>query len=139
MLALCGFASVTFAYVPPPIAHQSRNISDVEVMIHLEPDDFPYAGKPTQTWFMLTRRNGEMIAPSSCNCRIAAYDSRNQAIARQLPLSTMAIEGHKKDHQALQTNITFPKPGSYKVVVSGQAKDESFAPFEFSVPVNVRP
>ncbi|NJP12035.1 MAG: hypothetical protein HC866_23290 [Leptolyngbyaceae cyanobacterium RU_5_1] len=136
---VCGFSIAPLIIVPPLIAHQQQNAANVEVMIHLDPDDSPFAGKPTLTWFMLMRNNGDMIAPANCNCRVTAYDSGNKAIAHHLPLSTIQLEGHKKGHQGIRTTITFPKPGSYTVVLSGQARDNSFNPFELKFPVTVRP
>lgn len=137
-LAACGFVAASLVD-STSIAHQTVKTAEVEAMIHLEPDDSPYAGKPTLTWAMLTRQGGEMIAPSACKCRLMAYDWRNRAIAHHLPLSTMQMEGHQKGHEAIRTTIKFPKPGAYTVVLTGQAKDNSFAPFEFKVPVMVRP
>ena len=124
----------------PSSAHQKMfTAGNVGAMIHLDPNDSPYPGKPTKTWIMLMQRDGNMIAPSSCNCSIAAYDARHQAIAHHLPLTTIAVEGHQKGHQALATTITFSKPGAYTVVLTGQATDKSFAPFELKFPVTVRP
>lgn len=137
---VCGFAIAPSIFNSPLTAHQEKTVPrNLTAMIHLEPNDSPYAKKPTMTWFMLTRTNGDMIAPATCNCRVAAYDSSNQPIAQQLPLSTMQMEGHKKGHKAIRTTITFPKPGSYTVVLSGQAKDRSFNSFELKFPVTVRP
>jgi len=137
-LATCGFFAIPL-FDTASIAHQTVKTSDVEAMIHLDPDDRPYANKQTLAWAMLTKRNGEMISPAKCNCRMMAYDSQNRAIARNLPLSSMQMEGHKQGHEAIRTTIKFPKPGVYTVVLTGQAKDKSFAPFEFKVPVTVRP
>ncbi|XGV97365.1 MAG: hypothetical protein ACAF41_32180 [Leptolyngbya sp. BL-A-14] len=136
---VCISAIMPLAFALPLLAHQEQTASSVGAMIHLDPNDSPYAGKPTLTWFMLTRKGGSMISPATCNCRITVYNARNQAIARDLPLSTMEIEGHQKGHRAIRTTITFPKAGAYTVVLSGQAKDKSFAPFEIKFPVTVRP
>ncbi|MBW4693657.1 MAG: hypothetical protein KME27_18080 [Lyngbya sp. HA4199-MV5] len=136
---VCGSAIIPLTFALPLIAHQEKAGESVGVMIHLDPDDSPYAGKPTLTWFMLTRPGGSMVAPTTCNCRVAVYNARNQAIARNLPLSTMALEGHQKGHRAIRTTITFPQSGAYTVVLTGQANDQSFAPFETKFLVTVRP
>jgi hypothetical protein len=136
---VCSSAIIPIAFALPLIAHQEKTASSVGAMIHLDPNDSPYAEKPTLTWFMLTRRGGAMVSPSTCNCRVTVYDSRQQAIAQPLPLSTIALEGHKKGHQGIRTTITFPKPGAYTVVLAGQANDKSFEPFEIKFPVTVRP
>lgn len=139
MPVICGLLGAATIAVSPLAAHQQQNTTDLDVMIHLDPDDSPYAQKPSLTWFMLMRKNGDMVSPAACNCRAIIYDSRNQVIDRNLALSTMSIPGHKKEHQGLRTMITFPKPGKYKVVFSGQAKDNSFKSFNLAFPVTVRP
>jgi hypothetical protein len=130
-----------FLTAPPLNAHQSQAAqgSDVNVMIHLNPNDSPYAGKSAETWFMLMRKNGEMIAPSTCNCQVKVYNGRKVAIASNLPLTMMQAPGHEAGHKVLRTAITFPKSGAYTVVLSGTAKDKSFKSFEMKFPVTVRP
>lgn len=122
-------------------AHQSQTVqeNDVSVMIHLDPNDSPYAGKATETWFMLMRPNGAMIAPTTCNCQVKVYNWRKTAIAENLPLVTMPAPGHQADHKVYRTAITFPKSGIYTVVLSGTAKDKSFNDFQIKFPVTVRP
>ncbi len=138
-LAVCGFMLVSMVDTPLTAHQKMMTDGDVGAMIHLDPDDSPYAKKPTLTWFMLMRRSGNMISGSNCDCRVAAYDSRNRAIAHHLPISLMPLEGHQKEHEVIRTMITFPKPGRYTVILTGQSKDESFAPFELKFPVTVRP
>jgi hypothetical protein len=133
--------AVPFLSMQPISAHQTQADPDsnVIVMIHLDPQDSPYAGKSTLTWFMLTRSNGEMIAPTTCNCQVKVYNGKNVEIANHLPLSLMSVEGHEVGHKAFRTQITFPKPGTYTVVVLGTAKDKSFSAFERKFSVTVRP
>ena len=147
MATLVGVALSPLILALPLNAHQHKVSASgkVGVMIHLNPNDSPVAGKATTTWFMLTRRGGDVISPANCNCRVVAYDTGktdNKAksgwIADRLPLSTMSMEGHETGHQAVRTTITFPKAGSYWVVLSGKSKDGSFDPFELKFPVTVR-
>ncbi|GAP95535.1 hypothetical protein [Leptolyngbya sp. NIES-2104] len=138
-LTVGGIAIASIA-VPNSSAHQKLiSNNNVAVMVHFDPNDLPYANKPSETWFMLMRNGGEMISPANCDCQVAVYDSQNRAIAKQLPLSTKPIEGHQKGHEAIRTAITFPMAGAYTVILTGQAKDQSFAPFELKVSVTVRP
>jgi len=139
ILTVCGISISPFVFALPMLAHQQQSVVGVNAMIHLEPNDSPYAGKSAKTWFMLTRSTGEMISPANCDCHVAAFNAHNHAIAEYFPLSAMAMEGHQTGHQAIQTAITFPKPGAYTVVLSGKAKDNSFKPFELKFPVIVRP
>jgi hypothetical protein len=147
MTTVLGVSLAPLIGVLPLEAHQQKMAANsVGAMIHLEPEDKPYAGKSTMTWFMLTRPGGAMIPAATCNCRVVAYaagksDSKTKSawMNDRLPLSMMDMAGHQKGHQAIRTNITFPKPGSYVVVLSGKAKDGSFDPFEMKFPVTVRP
>lgn len=117
------------------MAHQDLAIGDVNVTAHLEPDDSPRAGEPSLTWFHLTRSDGETISLSDCACDLVVYDSQNQVIAHP-QLSESEVEGHERP---ITTNITFPNPGNYQLVFTGQPVAEKFAPFEITVPVTVRP
>lgn len=116
-------------------AHEDLSIGNVDVTTHLEPDDSPYAGEPSFTWFHLTRTDGEAIALSDCTCELTVYDSQNQVIARP-PLSETDVDGHERP---ITTHITFPNPGSYELVFTGQPVAGKFEPFEIIVPVTVRP
>jgi hypothetical protein len=133
--------SIPFLTASPLRAHQSQTVqeNDVSVMIHLNPNDSPYAGKSTETWFMLMRPNGEMIAPTTCNCQVKVYNWRKIAIDSNPVLTTMQAPGHEAGHKVFRTAITFPKSGAYTVVLSGKAKDKSFKPFAIKFPVTVRP
>lgn len=117
------------------IAHQDLTVGTVEVTIHLEPDDSPYAKIPSLTWFHLSHPNGETIPLSNCNCKLVIYDAQNQPIA-QPQLSEAEVEGHE---QPISTSITFPTSGTYQLVLTGESKGDDFQPFELTVPVTVRP
>lgn len=123
-------------FVVPAIAHQAQHQStaagdgEMEAMIHLDPSDSPAAGSPSETWFVL-KANNMPVPLANCNCEVMIYDSRNQMIMHGLPLSETMIDGQA----AIATEITFPLPGAYTVVLSGQAQDGSFEPFEIRFPV----
>lgn len=142
----CGFqfvllASALFSIAHQAItqqssAHQANSSETVNATIHLDPDDRPRAGQPSLTWFLLTQPNGDIISPSTCLCEVTVYNATDEAIAHDLPLSSIELEGHQaKGHQAISTMITFPAPGDYTVVLSGQSKDGSFDMFILEFPV----
>jgi hypothetical protein len=139
ILSVCGLAVSPLISTLPLIAHQMNAAGSVGAMIHLEPNDSPFAGKNTMTWFMLTRQSGEMIAPKQCDCKVMALDANEQPIVHHLPLTTMQLAGHQAGHEAIRTDITFPKAGAYTVVLTGKSKDNSFDPFELKFPITVRP
>ncbi|HEY9697156.1 MAG TPA: hypothetical protein V6D10_07840 [Trichocoleus sp.] len=116
------------------IAHQNQAISNIKATVHLEPDDSPYARQPSLAWFHLTDSTGETIALSDCHCSLVVYDSQNQPIASP-QLFESEIAGHEKP---ITTTITFPSPGTYVMVFTGQSTTDRFAPFELRIPVTVR-
>jgi hypothetical protein len=128
ILTVFGFSLAPLMLDLPSIAHRQQTMpaGQVGAMIHLDPNDSPHAGHPSQTWFMLTNPDGNVIPPSDCNCRVTVYDLQGTAIMSDLPLSSVSIHGQ----QAISTSITFPDPGSYTVVLSGQSQNNSFEPFE---------
>ncbi|MBD3881823.1 hypothetical protein IFO70_08660 [Phormidium tenue FACHB-886] len=130
------FASLQmFIDISAVIAHQQMALGEVEAMVHLEPDDSPYAGEPSPTWIHLLNANGETIRLADCTCNLKVYDSQNQPLA--IPnLVEAAMEGR---NQLLTTSITFPAAGAYKLVLTGQSPANKFEPFELVVPVTVRP
>lgn len=128
---------------PAAIAHQSTSLGGVKATVHLEPDDSPYAGQPSLTWFHFVRPDGETVSLSDCNCRLVVYDSQNQPIA-QPQLGEAPVEEHGQGHgqghiQPITTSIVFPTPGTYQLVFTAESRAKAFEPFEMTVPVTVRP
>lgn len=119
---------------PSIIAHQQQAISHIKATVHLEPDDSPYAGQSSLTWFHLTNARDETVTLSNCHCSLVVYDSQNQPIAYP-QLSESEIAGHEKP---ITTTITFPSAGFYEMVFTGRSKTDQFEPFELRVPVIVR-
>jgi hypothetical protein len=139
LLPLFIFSVFGISFAPligalPSIAYRQM-ASTVGASMHMEPRDMPRAKQASPTWFMLTQKGGSLIPPENCACQVAVYNSDNQAIAQTVPLSITSVE----THQAIGTTMTFPTPGTYRVVLSGQSRDESFQPFELTFPVIVSP
>lgn len=120
---------------PAAIAHQDLTVSDVRATIHLQPDDSPYAGEPSFTWFHLTTADAETIPLANCDCKLAVYNAENRLVSFP-PLEESEVEGHE---QPITTTITFPEAGRYQLVLTGESVNNQFAPFELTVPVEVRP
>jgi hypothetical protein len=131
--SICSISIAPMIIALPLIAHQNQTpmTDEVGAMIHVDPDDMPHVGKPSLTWFMLSQNNGEMIAPENCDCRVMVYDAENEAIAHHLPLSVTTVE----EQPVLSTMITFPSPGVYTVVLSGESENDSFEAFELRFPI----
>lgn len=127
-----GFSPVTSS------AHEVQISGEVGGTLHIEPNDTPRAGTAHLTWFALTRRGGQPIALSECNCSLQVYAqprSQNDSPIQQPTLSATTAEGRQGIPSA---NITFPRAGAYELVLQGQPVNSgSFAPFELKFSVTV--
>ena len=123
----------------PAIAHNVEISNEVAATFHITPNHNPQVGKPTQAWFALTRRGGETIPLSKCNCALNVYavpHTDGDKPIMQPQLSAIDVEKYRDIPGA---EIVFPQAGAYQLVISGTAKDNTFSPFELSYEVNVRP
>lgn len=119
-------------------AHTIKIAADVGATLHIEPNDNPQAGKPTQAWFALTRKGGKAIALKDCNCQLAIYAQPHTAGEPPLlepPLQAITAEKYQGTPGA---DITFPKPGAYQLVLKGKPiAGGNFQPFELKFDVTV--
>ncbi|OYD99099.1 hypothetical protein CDG77_03185 [Nostoc sp. 'Peltigera membranacea cyanobiont' 213] len=132
----CLVISITNLY--PASAHKVEVAGDVGGTIHIEPNDNPRAGEPSQTWFALTRRGGKVIPLAQCNCRLAVY--AEPYAAGEPPLLEPQLEPVAAErYQGIPgAEITFPKPGIYELQLNGKpVSGARFKPFEFKFEVTV--
>ncbi|MEH2265751.1 hypothetical protein [Nostoc sp.] len=132
----CLVISITSLY--PASAHKVEVAGDVGGTIHIEPNDNPRAGEPSQTWFALTRKGGKVIPLSQCNCRLAIY--AEPYAAGEPPLLEPQLEAVAAErYQGIPgAEITFPKPGIYELQLNGKpVSGARFKPFQFKFEVTV--
>ncbi|OYE00686.1 hypothetical protein CDG79_33785 [Nostoc sp. 'Peltigera membranacea cyanobiont' 232] len=132
----CLVISITNLY--PASAHKVEVAGDVGGTIHIEPNDNPRAGEPSQTWFALTRRGGKVIPLAQCNCRLAVY--AEPYAAGEPPLLEPQLEAVAAErYQGIPgAEITFPKPGIYELQLNGKpVSGARFKPFQFKFEVTV--
>lgn len=122
----------------PTSAHQVQISEDVGATIHIEPNDNPRAGEPTQAWFALTRKGGQVIPLAECDCELVIYaepHTPGEPALIEPSLEPVAAERYQGIPGA---EITFPKPGRYQLQLSGKpASESSFKPFQFEFDVTV--
>lgn len=122
----------------PASAHETKIAADVGATLHVEPNDNPRAGEPTQAWFALTRKGGKAIPLTQCNCRLVVYAQPHTAGEPALlepSLKSVAAERYQGIPGA---DITFPKPGIYQLELSGKPVTQAnFKPFKFKFEVTV--
>ncbi|GAX40597.1 hypothetical protein NIES4075_15630 [Tolypothrix sp. NIES-4075] len=119
-------------------AHNVKTTADVGGTLHIQPNDNPRAGEPSQVWIALTRKGGKVIPLKECNCQLAVYaepHSPKEPALLEPSLQAITAERYKG---IPGSEITFPKPGAYLLQLSGKpASGESFRPFKLNFEVTV--
>ncbi|MEH2194836.1 MAG: hypothetical protein V7K98_19630 [Nostoc sp.] len=129
---------ISIANLSPASAHKVEVAGDVGGTLHIEPNDNPRAGEPSQAWFALTRRGGKVIPLSQCNCRLAVY--AEPYVAGEPPLLEPQLQPVAAErYQGIPgAEITFPKPGIYELQLNGKpVSGARFKPFQFKFEVTV--
>jgi|ERR687886_2414664 hypothetical protein len=127
------------ALIATPVAAHTVEVSgDVAATFHITPNHNPKAGKPTQAWFALTRKGGQPIPLSQCNCQLSVYSKPHPQNAQPLitsPLRAISVEQYREIPGA---EIVFPRVGAYELELRGTAKNGArFRPFTLKYTVNV--
>jgi hypothetical protein len=129
---------ISIMNIHPASAHKVEIGADVGATLHIEPNDNPRAGEPTQAWFALTRKGGKVIPLKQCKCRLAIYaepHSPKEPALLEPSLTPVTAERYQGIPGA---DIIFPKPGAYQLQLSGSpANGASFKPFKFKFEVTV--
>ena len=133
IFSLLAIASV------PAIAHNVEISNEVAATFHIEPNHNPKANQPSTAWFALTRRGGNSIALSECDCTLRVYTVPRAADAEAILHPELTALDVEKYQDIPSAEIVFPQAGAYELEISGTAKDESFTPFELTYSVNVVP
>ena len=133
-----GWLVAALLVAMPIYAHEVEISGEVGATLHIEPDDKPRAGEPTQVWFALTAKGGRVIPLSECNCNLKVYSEPSKQGATPLlepPLKEKAVELYQNIPSA---EVSFPKIGAYKLELSGSPKPNAkFSRFNLSYKVVV--
>lgn len=133
-----GCLLVSALIIAPVAAHTVQVSGDVAATFHVEPNHNPKAGQQARAWFALTRRGGQIIPLSECNCQLAVYSQpRAQSSQPLLRPSLKAITAEK--YQGIPgAEMVFPKAGAYELELSGTPKaGAKFRPFRLTHTVTV--
>ncbi|MBW4615963.1 MAG: FixH family protein [Desmonostoc vinosum HA7617-LM4] len=137
LLFLCSLV-ISIANFQPAVAHKIEIAGNVGATLHIEPNDNPRAGEPTQAWFALTRKGGKTIPLAQCNCQLVVYAEPHTP--KEPPLLEPALKPVTAErYQDIPgAEITFPKPGIYQLQLRGKPNSgASFKPFGFKFDVTV--
>ena len=128
--------SLPMLLAAPVLAHTVKVAGDVAAIFHVEPNHNPRAGQPALVWAALTRRGGQSIPLSQCDCQMAVYSSPrgSQPVAR-LSLRSIDAEQYRG---AIGATAVFPRAGQYEIELSGSPRSGgSFQPFRLTYSVSV--
>jgi hypothetical protein len=129
----------TFTLMTASVAAHTVEVSgDVAATFHITPNHNPKAKTPTLAWFALTRKGGQLIPLSQCNCQLFVYSKPRTQNAKPLmtpPLKATSAERYRGIPGA---DIVFPRAGAYELELRGTAKNGArFQPFTLRYTVNV--
>jgi len=138
LILLGAIATLSIIDIYPATAHKVEISADVGGTLHIEPNDNPRAGEPTQAWFALTRKGGKVIPLVQCNCQLAVYAEPHTPGEPAL-LEPALQPVNAEIYQGIPgADITFPKPGIYQLQLSGKpTSGANFKPFTFTFEVTV--
>ncbi|MBD2692055.1 hypothetical protein [Anabaena catenula] len=119
-------------------AHKVQIAADIGGTLHIEPNDNPRAGEPSQAWFALTRKGGKVLPLKECDCQLAVYAepyTPGEPALLEPALQPVQAERYEGIPGA---EITFPKPGAYELKLTGKpATEGSFRPFDLKFQITV--
>lgn len=134
-----GWLLLATLIATPVTAHTVEVGGDVAATFHITPNHNPKAGQSSQAWFALTRKGGQLIPLSQCNCQLFVYSKPRDRNAQPLitpSLKAISVERYRGIPGA---EIVFPKAGAYELELRGTAKNgANFRPFTLNYTVNVR-
>lgn len=137
-----GFGLFTITHFPkiiPSFAHTVEVSGNVAATFHLEPDHNPKAGETAQIWFALTRKGGEIIPLSECECQLSIYTEPRSQTDQPLITPQLTPISAEKYQGIPGTNVIFPQTGRYQLeLVGSPKKSNDFQPFKFTYAVTVR-
>jgi hypothetical protein len=126
-----------FSFVNLSFAHTVKTDADVGVTFHIEPNHNPQARQATTAWFVLTRRGGQFIPLSDCDCQLRVYRSNSSEAVLTPSLESINAEQYQNIPGA---EIVFPEGGIYQLEISGKPKqNHNFSPFKLVYEVTVLP
>ncbi len=120
--------------LPIPLAHAHVLESDqtVGAVVHIDPDDAPFAKRSAHIFFEF-KDTANHFNLANCACQLTV--EQNEQRLATVPLSTI-------DSLKATASYEFPAKGSYQLELTGRSKegvaeDDEFTPFTLSYPVQV--
>lgn len=120
-------------------AHKVQVTDYVGAILHIEPNDTPRAGEPSQAWFALTRKGGAAISLEEYYCQLVVYAEPyvlGDTPVLKPDITTITADRYRQG--ILGTILNFPNPGGYQLELSGTPVSlQHLQPFNLKFKVTV--
>ncbi len=127
VLKLIIWASISFL-VAPTLAHKVKINNQIGATLHVEPNDQARTNRSTIIWFALTKKGGQIIPLSQCQCQLQVFKLPSKKAVMQPMLRSINAE---KYQGIPSTNISFKQSGTYLLELSGRPQvGANFQPFK---------
>lgn len=131
-ITTCLLISLSF-FIPTVKAHELKRYGSISVLIHINPDDDPVAGQPSELLFLTSDKDKKFNA-EHCNCQASV--SYNNEILFSSPL--IKANSSYRGIFAPAIPYTFPHKGIFTVTLTGEPKTPNdFQPFAISYDIRV--
>jgi hypothetical protein len=136
VLRLMIWASIN-GLAAPVLAHKVKISNQIGATLHIEPDDQARTHQPTVIWFALTKKGGQVVPLSQCQCQLQIFKLPSKKAVMQPPLQSINAE---KYQGIPSTTVLFQQPGTYLLELSGRPLvGTNFQPFKLRFDLIVVP
>jgi hypothetical protein len=120
----------------PVWAHKVKVSNQVGATLHIEPTDQARAKEPAIVWFALTKKGGQIIPLSDCQCQLQVFKLPRKKFVMQPALRSINAEQYQGIPSA---RVLFPESGAYLLELSGRPQaGRQFQPFKLQFELTAR-
>lgn len=114
-------------------AHELKSDGSISVLLHINPDDDPVAGQPSELLFLISDKNKKFKA-EECDCKATVIDNNEMVFSSSLFKGKTSYRGIF----APAIPYTFPRKGMYTVKLVGKPKNtDGFQSFSLSYDIRI--
>ncbi len=126
---------IAYASLPLSLAraHELKSESSISVLIHINPDDDPVAGQPSEILFLINDKDKHFQA-ENCNCTASVIENGETLFSSPVFKGKTSYKGIF----APAIPYTFPHKGVYTVILTGKPKNQGdFQSFSISYDIRI--
>jgi len=127
------FGSSAHFPTPKVLAHELKAEGTISALIHINPDEKPVAGQPSEILFLINDTEKRFKA-EDCNCTASVIDNGETVFSSPLATGKTSYRGIF----APAIPYTFPHKGTYTVKLTGEPKSmDGFKNFSISYDIKI--